>query len=161
MQVAKKISNQDFDLQKAWKMCADSGLNKDEIQSALGAIHFIFTSAAKYSVPSNVLGEEIAQLGIPQENAISLSKVYSDNLTSMDLQLNEEYLRSKKYSVNKFESMTWRVDYDLVTKNTLASLKLNFTNQEIPITISCNQLNLLSEELTRAKGIMEKLKARE
>ena len=142
-------------------MCADSGLSKDEIQSALAAIHFIFTSAVKYNVAATVLGEEIAQLGIPQENAVSLSKVYSENLAAMDLQLTEEFLRGKIYVVNRFQSMLWRVDYDLVTKNTFASMKINTTNQEIPLVMSSYQLNLLSQELTRAKNIMEKLKNRE
>ena len=94
MQIAKKIANQDFDLQKAWKMCADSGLNKEEVQSALAAIHFIFTSAAKNEVPANVLSEEIAQLGLPQENAVSLSKVYSDNYAGMIKELSRSFLRS-------------------------------------------------------------------
>ena len=161
MQVAKKIANQEFDLQKVWKMCADSGLSKDEIQSALAAIHFIFTSGAKYDVSASVLGEEIAQLGLPQENAVSLSKVYGELLGVMALELRQSYLRGNGYLVNKFESFDWRVDYDLVSKNTFASLMIKHNKQEVPLTLSAQQLTLLSQELTRAKGIMEKLLNRE
>ena len=142
-------------------MCSDSGLNKDEIQSALAAIHFIFTSAAKFSVAGNILGEEIAQLGIPLENAVSLSKVYSENLTIMSQQLNKNYLRSNLYTVNKFDFLNWKVDYDLVTKNTVASLTIHTNKQEIPVIMTSSQLTLLSQELTRAKAIMEKFLARE
>jgi hypothetical protein len=75
-------------------MCADSGLNKEEIQSALAAIHFIFTSACKFDLSASVLSEEIAQLGLPQENAVALGKVYGDNQQAMGFQLNKDFLRS-------------------------------------------------------------------
>jgi hypothetical protein len=77
-------------------MSADSGLNRDEIQSAFAAVHFIFTSACKFDVSSNVLSEEIAQLGIPQENAVSLGKVYAENFSAMNLELQKTFVRSKE-----------------------------------------------------------------
>ena len=76
-------------------MCADSGLNKSEIQSAFAAIHFIFTSACKFELASSVLSEEIAQLGIPQENAVSLGKVYAENFAVMSAELTKGFVRSK------------------------------------------------------------------
>jgi hypothetical protein len=155
--VAKKIAKQEYDLQKAWKMCADSGLNKEEIQSALAAIHFIFTSAGKYEVSANVLSDEIAQLGLPQENAVSLSKVYNDHLDAIIAELSKNYLRSNCNLVNKFENLSWRVDYELTTQITAAYLTIKTDKEQIPIALSCSQLILLSQELTRAKEIMGKL----
>lgn len=90
-------------------MCSDSGLNYSEVQSALAAIHFIFSSACKYEINSQVLSEEIAQLGIPQENAVSLSKVYAENFNSMAQELNKCFVRgnpkhSKQISTHRLES---------------------------------------------------------
>ncbi|OMJ88090.1 hypothetical protein SteCoe_10080 [Stentor coeruleus] len=161
LQIAKKIANQEFDLQKAWKMCGDSGLSKEEVQSALAAIHFIFTSACKFDVSAEMLSVEIAQLGLPQENAVSLSKVYGENLVAMSSYLSHSFLRSICYIVNEFENLTWKVDYDLVTQNTIASLKIKTNKFEVPVVTSLSQITLLSQELERAKGVMEKLLVRE
>ena len=142
-------------------MCADSGLTKDEIQSALAAVHFIFTSAGKYEVSANVLGEEITQLGLPLENATALAKVYSDHLNGITVSLSKDYLRSNFYIVNKFEGLNWKVDYDLITNNTTASLKIIFDKEEIPLVVTSTQLVLLTQELTRAHNIMKKHLKRE
>ena len=142
-------------------MCADSGLTKDEIQSALAAVHFIFTSAGKYEVSANVLGEEITQLGLPLENATALAKVYSDHLNGITVSLSKDYLRSNFYIVNKFEGLNWKVDYDLITNNTTASLKIIFDKEEIPLVVTSTQLVLLTQELTRAHNIMKKHSKRE
>lgn len=142
-------------------MSSDSGLNPSEVQSALAAIHFIFTSACKYETNSTALSEEIAQLGIPQENAVALSKVYAENLSAMSHELSKSFIRSKAYVVNRFQYIDWKVDYDFVTKNTLAAVNVRTDKFDQHVVMNSGQLDLLSHELIRAKKIMEKMLVRD
>lgn len=142
-------------------MSSDSGLNASEVQSALAAIHFIFTSACKYETNSNTLSEEIAQLGIPQENAVALGKVYAENLNAMSNELNKSFIRSKGYVVNRFQYIDWKVDYDLVTKNTLAAINVKTDKFNQHVVMNSGQLDLLSHELERARKIMERMLVRD
>ncbi|CAG9312902.1 COMMD4 [Blepharisma stoltei] len=151
--IAKQISENKFDMEKAWKLSSDCGLSKEEIQSALASIHFIFSTAAKFSVTSNVLNDEIGQLGLPLENALALSKTYGDHLNNMQRSLENSFLR-----VSKVENISWKVDLDLRTKSTDASIVVTTSDlQRHPVCLSAPQLNLLIQELSRAKNLMEKI----
>lgn len=96
------LGHDDWDLSEVEKLSADARLSRDEVLAVVGALAFVFKSAAKVSllwphsililprqkciwvflheqhdVSSDVLDAELQQLGLPKEHSASVSRVFS------------------------------------------------------------------------------------
>ena len=64
------------DTQKIKKMLEEMNLTQEEITIVISSLCFIIKSSAKFNVDDMMLSQELQQLGLPQDIADAISKVY-------------------------------------------------------------------------------------
>jgi hypothetical protein len=63
------------------KTLEEMNFSEEESNIILAVLEFILKNAAKFDVEDLILNQELQQLGLPQENADSISKVFKVNTT--------------------------------------------------------------------------------
>ena len=58
------------------KTLEEMNFSDDEANVVMSVLEFILKNAAKFDVEDLILNQELQQLGLPQENAESISKVF-------------------------------------------------------------------------------------
>lgn len=67
------------DTQKITKILEEMNLSPEEIIIVISSLCFIFKSSGKFNVDDMMLSQELQQLGLPQDIADAISKVYKKN----------------------------------------------------------------------------------
>mmetsp|Transcript_58 Transcript_58/g.50 ORF Transcript_58/g.50 Transcript_58/m.50 type:complete len:219 (+) Transcript_58:1-657(+) len=103
------------------KMLEEMNFSKEESNVIVGVLYFIIRSSVKFEVDSVVLNQELQQLGLPQENADSIAKVYKNNIKTLKAKLIEETFTQETLKLGnevKNKDIDWKVNYVLADKNT-------------------------------------------
>ena len=111
--------------EKSIKMIEEMGFSIDESYVICGMIHFIIKSSIKFEVDPVVLNQELQQLGLPQENADSIAKVFKSNFTALkNCQMENTFSHnslnvknSKEINSCKDSDLEWKINYVLASNN--------------------------------------------
>ncbi|XP_065676225.1 COMM domain-containing protein 4 [Hydra vulgaris] len=137
-QVMLHLLGGSIDYNKVNKFTADAKLEINDIKAAIAAVDFIFTNSAKYQVNSEILSNELQQLGLPKELAISMCKVLDENAEKL-----YSYLKQNSFRLSRMERFDWRVDYVLSSSH-----QDEINEAEIQILIKKQSNESLSETVT-------------
>lgn len=105
------LSNGGKDYSKITKMLEEINFSHEEISIIIGVLYFIFKSSVKFQVDSVILNQELQQLGLPQENADSMVKVYKSNSKAI-----EGYLTNDIFKEDSPSTLEWRISYIIADK---------------------------------------------
>ena len=158
------ITQKNKSIQDIVKILEDMNLSQEEANIIISVLEFIFKNAAKYDVDDLVLNTELQQLGLPQENADSIAKVYKNN---------REVLKTKLmfdiFSFNHVESIDYKINYILANNySNVDSLAISSPTEEeedekgsrdlnIKINLNFNLSNGKIFKTTMSKEILGKL----
>ena len=114
-------------------------LNEQEIKIVISVLDFIFRNSAKFNVEDIVLSQELQQLGLPQENAESISKVFKNQKNKL-----REFLKDDIFSFNVIKDINYKNSYTLCDNYT----NFNYVNEK-ENELADDNYNILSLEKTR------------
>ena len=106
-----KYIMKDGDTVKIKKILEEMNLSSDEITIVISSLCFIIKSSGKFNVDDMVLSQELQQLGLPQDIADAISKVYKKN---KDLLRN--YLKEDIFSFNRVSDVHYKSSYCMADK---------------------------------------------
>ena len=96
------------DTQKIKKMLEEMNLTQEEITIVISSLCFIIKSSAKFNVDDMMLSQELQQLGLPQDIADAISKVYKKNKDIL-----RNYLKQDIFSFNRVSDVHYKTSYCL------------------------------------------------
>ena len=99
------------DTQKINKILEEMNLSSEEITIVISSLCFIIKSSAKFNVDDLMLSQELQQLGLPQDNADAISKVYKKNKEIL-----RNYLKEDIFSFNKINDIHFKTSYCMADK---------------------------------------------
>ncbi len=99
------------DTQKIKKMLEEMNLTQEEITIVISSLCFIIKSSAKFNVDDMMLSQELQQLGLPQDIADAISKVYKKNKDIL-----RNYLKEDIFSFNKINDIHFKTSYCIADK---------------------------------------------
>lgn len=88
VQLCKLISKESANvpspqIDRAWKLTSDSGLDESQTKAVISALNFILTTATKHHTEDTTLNTELTQLGLPKENSDAIARAYKANYLAM------------------------------------------------------------------------------
>ena len=99
------------DTQKINKILEEMYLSPEEITIVISSLCFIIKSSAKFNVDDLIFSQELQQLGLPQDNADAISKVYKKNKDIL-----RNYLKEDIFSFNKINDIHFKTSYCIADK---------------------------------------------
>ena len=114
------------DTQKIKKMLEEMNLTQEEITIVISSLCFIIKSSAKFNVDDMMLSQELQQLGLPQDIADAISKVYKRNKDIL-----RNYLKQDIFSFNRVSDVHYKTSYCLADKYNDFDCKNEKENEEI------------------------------
>ena len=99
------------DTQKINKILEEMNLSPEEITIVISSLCFIIKSSGKFNVDDMMLSQELQQLGLPQDNADALSKVYKKNKDAL-----RNFLKEDIFSFNKINDVHYKTGYCIADK---------------------------------------------
>uniref|UniRef100_A0A0C9R153 Putative comm domain-containing protein n=1 Tax=Amblyomma americanum TaxID=6943 RepID=A0A0C9R153_AMBAM len=163
VQVVNGILNSQIGFDKVAKLTADSKFTTDDVKGVLMALEFILKNSTKFAVDEESLVNELTQLGLPREHAVSVSKVYADRWPEILAVLREQSLRLSSLD----GAPQWRLDYVLESSTAgevcqpSVQMKLGVKqgNAVIPVhfSMSAEKCGVLLHELKQAHKVMKSL----
>ncbi len=114
------------DTQKIKKMLEEMNLTQEEITIVISSLCFIIKSSAKFNVDDMMLSQELQQLGLPQDIADAISKVYKKNKDIL-----RNYLKQDIFSFNRVSDVHYKTSYCLADKYNDFECKNEKENEEI------------------------------
>ena len=99
------------DTKKITKILEEMNLSPEEITIVISSLCFIIKSSGKFNVDDMMLSQELQQLGMPQDNADALSKVYKKNRDVL-----RAYLKEDIFSFNKINDVHFKTSYCIADK---------------------------------------------
>ena len=114
------------DTQKIKKMLEEMNLTQEEITIVISSLCFIIKSSAKFNVDDMMLSQELQQLGLPQDIADAISKVYKKNRDIL-----RNYLKQDIFSFNRVSDVHYKTSYCLADKYNDFECKNEKENEEI------------------------------
>ena len=99
------------DTKKITKILEEMNLSPEEITIVISSLCFIIKSSGKFNVDDMMLSQELQQLGMPQDNADALSKVYKKNRDVL-----RAYLKEDIFSFNKINDVHFKTSYVVADK---------------------------------------------
>merc|ERR1719321_1055447 len=108
--VSKYLLGEPMDYAKVDRYLSIMDVSDSDTKAIISAIEFMIVNGVKYDCDTEVLKDELQQLGLPREHCISLGRTYAkykDQLTEM--------LSSSVLSLPKMDKFEWRLDYILGT----------------------------------------------
>lgn len=99
-QLCKLIAKESFNvsyiqIDRAWKLTSDSGLDESQTKAVISALNFILTTATKFHTEDTTLNTELTQLGLPKENSDAIARAYRANYQAMSEVLKVSYFACK------------------------------------------------------------------
>lgn len=126
------------------KMLEEMNFSNEEINIIISVIHFIITSSVINDVDSIVLNQELQQLGVPQENSDSISKVYKSNskeLTNL-FTVDTFYNDRLSFKSDGCNDLKWKINTILSDNfSSFNRLKNKIIDQNEDIDLSNHKLN--------------------
>jgi hypothetical protein len=98
-------------LKEIKKSLEEMNFSDEEATIIISVIEFIIKNSAKFDVEDIVLNQELQQLGLPQENADSISKVFKNQKENL-----RKKLKADIFEFNKIESIDYKINYILSSK---------------------------------------------
>ena len=99
------------DTQKITKILEEMNLSPEEITIVISSLCFIIKSSGKFNVDDMMLSQELQQLGLPQDNADAISKVYKKNKDVL-----RAFLKEDIFSFNKINDVHFKTSYIIADK---------------------------------------------
>ena len=99
------------DTQKINKILEEMNLTPEEITIVISSLCFIIKSSGKFNVDDLMLSQELQQLGLPQDNADAISKVYKKNKDIL-----RNFLKEDIFSFNKINDVHYKTSYCIADK---------------------------------------------
>jgi len=128
-----KFIMKEGDTQKINKILEEMNLTPGEITIVISCLCFIIKSSAKFNTDDMILSQELQQLGLLQDNADAISKVYKKNKDLL-----RTYLKDDIFSFNKIQDVHHKIGYCIADKynnfeckNEKESEELNEDNYKI------------------------------
>ena len=115
-----KYIMKDGDTVKIKKILEEMNLTPEEITIVISSLCFIIKSSAKFNVDDMILSQELQQLGLPQDTADAISKVYKKN---------KDILRD--YSFNRVSDIHFKSSYCMADKYNDFDCKNEKENEEM------------------------------
>uniref|UniRef100_A0A8C0IZ58 COMM domain-containing protein n=1 Tax=Chelonoidis abingdonii TaxID=106734 RepID=A0A8C0IZ58_CHEAB len=100
-QVLKDLQGEGIDVSEGFLLSPESG----DVKATIAVLSFILSSAAKHSVDSDSLSNELQQLGLRKEHAAGLCRSYEEKQSPL-----QDSLRTRSLRLNHLDSVSWRVD---------------------------------------------------
>ena len=138
-QICKFIINKGSNIQDLKKILDEMNLNEQESKIVISVLDFIFRNSAKFDVEDIALSQELQQLGLPQENAESISKVFKNQKLKL-----REFLKNDIFSFNIINDVNFKNSYTLSDNYT----NFNYVNEK-ESELSEDNYNIQSLEKTR------------
>ena len=138
-QICKFIINKGSNIQDLKKILDEMNLNEQESKIVISVLDFIFRNSAKFDVEDIALSQELQQLGLPQENAESISKVFKNQKLKL-----REFLKGDIFSFNIINDVNFKNSYTLSDNYT----NFNYVNEK-ESELSEDNYNIQSLEKTR------------
>lgn len=124
------------DYSKTLKMLEEISFSEEEASIIVGVLHFLLKSASKYEVDPVILNQELQQLGLPQENADSIVKVYKSNSRQV-----REKLENDIFKHETPQKLEWKISYVLADKYS------DFTKEKITSVKEDEELGIKNNKL--------------
>ncbi|CAN8032783.1 hypothetical protein HPB47_013922 [Ixodes persulcatus] len=164
VQAVNALLTSTVDFEKASKLTADSKFTPDDLKGVLVALEFILKNATKFAVDEETLVNELQQLGLPREHAVSLSKVYADKSADILTVLKKQSLRLSSLE----GSPQWRVDYvlessvagEVAQPSVQMKLLVRDSDREpkpVHFSMTAETCSVLLHELKQAYNVMKSL----
>uniref|UniRef100_A0A1E1X4R9 COMM domain-containing protein n=1 Tax=Amblyomma aureolatum TaxID=187763 RepID=A0A1E1X4R9_9ACAR len=163
VQVVSGILNSQIGFDKVAKLTADSKFTTDDVKGVLMALEFILKNSTKFAVDEESLVNELTQLGLPREHAVSVSKVYADRWPEILAVLKDQSLRLSSLD----GTPQWRLDYVLESSTAgevcqpLVQMKLGVKQGDavtpVHFSMSAEKCGVLLQELKQAHKVMKSL----
>ena len=99
------------DLEKVNKILEEMNLSEEEIKIVISSLTFIIKSSGKFDVDDMMLSQELQQLGMPQDNADAIAKVYKKNKDALRV-----FLKDDIFSFNKITDVHFKTSYCIANK---------------------------------------------
>ena len=96
---------------KIKKILEEMNLTSEEITIVISSLCFIIKSSAKFNVDDMVLSQELQQLGLPQDTADAISKVYKKKKDIL-----RGYLKEDIFSINRVSDVHFKSSYCMADK---------------------------------------------
>ena len=114
------------DTQKINKILEEMNLTPEEITIVISSLCFIIKSSGKFNVDDMMLSQELQQLGLPQDNADAISKVYKKNKDAL-----RNFLKEDIFSFNKINDVHYKTSYCVADKYNNFDCNNEKENEEI------------------------------
>ena len=114
-QIIRQLTGEGVNYEKITMLTTSKRItwNSGDVKALIAAIHFILSNSAKYEVDAEVLPQELAQLGLPNDICKAIVREYTANQVEI-----REYLISQTLHFSRLKKTEWRADYVLSSNDT-------------------------------------------
>jgi hypothetical protein len=99
------------DTVKIKKILEEMNLSPEEITIVISSLCFIIKSSAKFNIDDMMLSQELQQLGLPQDTADAISKVFKKNKDVL-----RNYLKEDIFSFKRVSDVHYKTSYCMADK---------------------------------------------
>ena len=131
------------DIQKSFD---DMNFNDIDGKIIFSLLDFILRNSIKFEVEENILTQELQQLGLPLENADSITKVYKTQKENLKIKLKNEI-----FSINEINNLDYKISY------ILASDINDFKNNNLVKNIKEDKKIILESDVLQLNNVETKI----
>ena len=161
-QIISKLVDDTIDFGKIRRLTEDTKFTSSDVKAILSALNFILANAVRNDVESEILSNELQQLGLPKESANAIKRAYVKNRIVLKKALTKKILSLPAIKTSN-DQIDWSVDYVLsssILKNVNESLvrlqlKIKENNQPIDVNMTSSQLDSFLHELKTVQTMMQ------
>jgi hypothetical protein len=130
------------DFKDVKKSIEEMNFNDEECNIIISVIEFIIKNAAKFDIDEGILNQELQQLGLPQENADSITKVFRNHRENL-----KNFFKKDIFGFQSIEDIDFKISYVLANEN------YNFG-------VKATQADELTDDILKENFKVENLEAR-
>jgi len=123
--IANFIINNGKNFKEIQKSLDNMNFSETESKIIFSLFDFIIRSSVKFDVTESILSNELQQLGLPQENADAITKIYKNQKENLKNKLKEDV-----FCFNQIKNVNYKISYilannvvDFKNNNLVSSLK--------------------------------------
>ena len=151
MHIAQNICGGPMDYDKVKLLVSTAEMTPSDIKATLTTIRYTLVKATQYATEPRTLGDELAQLGLPNEHSMAMMRVYENFKERLTNALSKEVLELGSANIDK-----WRVDLVLAIggsgKRESNESQLNCTpTAKILMEVKDAYGNITTEKLTASE----------